>query len=222
MSYDSGSGPININEVATINWHQQTPFQLVNVPHVTVETTIVDYQTTRQISTVTSVQIESTGTIFELTDITFKGSEVDVSRQVDVFYQGRALKNSLYAIEKHLTNIAYDSGETNSLGVSSTEVLPNEYVIRQLDDRYFLEVFIDIVPGTELKVVKKYTDVWYDMTSDKSIVDQNTEQVRFLRSSPARLPDKYLYGKNTDSLPILVTEIGDTLDSESGDPLLGE
>jgi hypothetical protein len=218
----SGTGTFEAGTSARLSWEQIGQLEQVNVPHTVINTVIIKDGTTITTTTYTTTQINSSGTIFELNDIDFVGIDTDVSRQVDVYYQGTKLKHSNFDIERKVDNIAYDSNEVNSVGQSSTELVPNEYSVRQYGDRYFLEVFVPVEIGSELKVVRNKTDVWYDINSNKSLVDQNTEQIRFLRSSPARLPDKYLYGQNTDSIPVLVTEFGDTLDSESGDPLLGE
>jgi hypothetical protein len=198
------------------------PPKFVTVPHTVVNTTVVQNGATATIYVSTSTQINSTGTIYELTDVTFKGADNDVSRQVSVYYQGRQLKNSVTEIQSQNVNVAYDSGETSSIGINSTDALPNEYKVTQYMGRYFLELFVPIDVKSDLRVVKHATQVWYDIGSNKSLVDQNTEQIRFLRSSPAILPDKYLYGQNTDSVPVYVEELGGTIDSETGEPLIGE
>lgn len=208
----------------TIEWADiyTGPAQYVSVPHTVTRTTVVKDGQTATTTVFTSTEILSTGTIFELTGIDFKGSSSDVSRQVSVYYQGRLLQNSITAIQQQNVNIAYDSGEVNSIGINSTTIVPNEYQISQYLGRYFLEVFVPVSSGSELKVVQNSTPVWYDIGSTKSLVDQSTPQVRFLKASPARLPDKYLYGQNTDSIPVYVEELGGTIDSETGEPLVGE
>lgn len=220
----SGSGQFEAGKSIEMSWKLEYtgPVQYVTIPHTVINTTVVQNGATATIYVSTSTQINSTGTIYELTDITFKGAENDVSRQVSVYYQGRQLKNSVTAIQQQSVNVAYDSGEINSVGVNSTEIIPNDYKVTHYMGRYFLELFIPIDVKSDLRVVKHATQVWYDINSNKSLVDQNTEQIRFLRSSPARLPDKYLYGQNTDSVPVYVEELGGTIDSESGEPLVGE
>jgi hypothetical protein len=208
----------------TLNWINQYigPTQYYSIPHTVVNTTVIKDGQTATTTVFTSTEILSTGTIYELTEIDFKGSANDMSRQVSVYYQGRQLKNSLTDIQKQNVNVAYDSGEVSSIGINSTDIIPNEYQITQYLGRYFLEVFVPISVASELKIVKNSTQVWYDINSNSSLTDQNTEQIRFLRSSPARLPDKYLYGQNTDSIPVYVEELGGTIDSETGEPLVGE
>ena len=207
-----------------VNWSNiyTGPTQYYSIPHTVVNTTVIKDGQTATTTVFTSTEILSTGTIFELTGIDFRGTANDVSRQVSVYYQGRQLKNSIADIQSQNVNIAYDSGEINSVGVNSTDIVPNEYQITQYLGRYFLEVFIPVSVASELKIVKNSTQVWYDINSNSSLTDQNTEQIRFLRSSPARLPDKYLYGQNTDSIPVYVEELGGTIDSETGEPLVGE
>jgi hypothetical protein len=208
----------------SLNWSNlyTGPTQYYSIPHTVVNTTVVKDGQTATTTVFTSTEILSTGTIYELTDINFKGSENDMSRQVTVYYQGRQLKNSLTDIQQQNVNVAYDSGEVNSLEINSTDIIPNEYQISQYLGRYFLEVFIPVSVSSELKIVKNSTQVWYDINSNSSLTDQNTEQIRFLRSSPAQLPDKYLYGQNTDSIPVYVEEDGGTIDSETGEPLVGK
>jgi hypothetical protein len=220
----SSSATFEAGKPVTIQWNNvyTGPTQFYSIPHTVVNTTIVKDGQTATTTVFTSTEILSTGTIFELNGIDFRGSANDVSRQVSVYYQGRQLQNSLMEIQKQNVNVAYDSGEINSVGINSTDIVPNEYQISQYLNRYFLEVFVPVSVASELKIVKNSTQVWYDINSNSSLTDQNTEQIRFLRSSPARLPDKYLYGQNTDSIPVYVEELGGTIDSETGEPLVGE
>jgi hypothetical protein len=211
-------------------WQNLSDAYIVDVPHTVVTTKLIPGK--RQVTT--STQISTTGTaIWELTGIPFSGSENDLSRQANVYYQGRMLKHSLSEMRKQGT-LTYDSGEVTSQGVSGDPIVSDEYRIKRYNDRYFLELFVPLDPTfidntgvskqmeSIVRVVYRGTEIWYDISSDKSLVDQTTEQVRFLRASPARLPDKYLYGQNTDSQPVLVTELGDTIDTESGEPFVGE
>jgi len=233
-----------INVTATINpgytfvpgsavkllWQNVSDAYVLNVPRTVVTTKLIPGK--RQVTT--STQISTTGTsIWELTGIPFSGSENDLSRQASVYYQGRMLKHSLSEMRKQGT-LTYDSGEVTSQGVFGDPIVSDEYRIKRYNDRYFLELFVPLDPTfidntgvskqmeSIVRVVYRGTEIWYDISSDKSLVDQTTEQVRFLRASPARLPDKYLYGQNTDSQPVLVTELGDTIDTESGEPFVGE
>jgi hypothetical protein len=195
-------------------------------------TTVVDQgigQTMRVIDTPKveyhSTATTATNTVYELTAFTFTTStSVDVSAQVSVFLRGKKLFNTSASVLEHANDVAFDSGLTNSNGVSSDTVIPNEYTITWVNGQYFLEIAGEVAPGEQIKVVQNSTQAWWDITSLLSLVDQNTEQVRFLRSSPANLPDKYLYGNVTsaDAVQVYIEEGGDTIDLESGEPLIGE
>jgi hypothetical protein len=51
---------------------------------------------------------------------------------------------------------------------------------------------------------------------------RSVEQINFLLEMPSFVPDKYYYGQNVDTDQYIVLEVGDTLDSETGDPLIGQ
>jgi len=206
----------------SLTWNHTVPNTLGETPYFVTSATIIPNGLTATVFLTTSTVVNSTGTIFELTGIDFTSSANDLSREASVYYQGTLLKNSLSTITNHSANIAYDSGEVNSIGLVSDPVVPDEYRITQFQNRYFLELFIPIALNSQIRVVKNSTTVWWDLNSDQSLINQNTEQIRFLRSAPAALPDKYQYGQNTDSIPVLVTEDGDTLQTEGGDLLLDE
>ena len=160
-------------------------------------------------------------------------TESILSNQVEVYYQGRLLRhtkpyyNSNQILNTttatiHNNSIAYDSGVINSIGLTSDSVLTNEYTITKTGNNYYLNLLIPVELNSRITVLGKSTNVWWDLNSPLSLVDQNTEQVRFLRSTPINLPDKYLYAQGVSSVPILVTEIGDTIDFEDGSPIIEE
>lgn len=218
----TNSGNILLNDQVTLSWQQTDSNFVENIPYIITSSTVVANAYTITTETIVSTIYSTSGTVFNITGIDFTGSDFDISQQAQVYYQGSLLFNSLNTVTNHSNSIAYDSGEVNSTGQVSDPVVPNEYRITQFMGQYFLELFIPIAVNSQIRVVKETTQVWWDITSDQSLVDQNTEQIRFLRSAPAALPDKYLYGQNTDSIPVLVTEDGSTFETESGDLLLDE
>jgi hypothetical protein len=161
--------------------------------------------------------------------------------QVEVFYQGRKLRKPLsltyvatdigtgridvsantastYIVTD--SKIAYDSDETglaNILGTQSNVVLESEFTITA-EGVLTLNTLTTV--GSEIKVIKKLSETaefeYFDAHARKS------EQVKFLLESPSFLPDKYYYGQNTTTDQYMILELGDTLDSETGDPLIGQ
>jgi len=174
----------------------------------------------------TLTEVLSTSSLFEITGLVFSSTltNADVSSQASVYYQGIQLRNTTAEVKTHLNDIAYDSGVANSLGESSDIILPNEYFIFKVGNRYFLELLIPLESNAQIKVVQNTTQIWWDTSSELSLVDQNTEEARFLRSSPVNLPDKYLYAQiqTGDVLSVYVEEDGGTLDFEDGEPIIGD
>jgi hypothetical protein len=177
--------------------------------------------------------------VLTLTNVMFTGTIVDAYDQIDVVYQGRMLRKPLSdtyktirtasdisKVVKNTTskynitdqNIAYDSGEISSTGISSTVELDFEFSVNTGSNTVILN--FDPAVGSEIKVVRSVSQqvgIEYSNLHDRDI-----EQVKFLLDSPSFLPDKYYYGQNTTTDQYLVLEFGDTLDSETGDPLIGQ
>jgi hypothetical protein len=178
----------------------------------------------------------TTNTALTLTNIVFDSEVVNSYNHVEVIYQGRVLRKpladtftSLFSngvkVVKNTTStykttdvsIAYDSGETNSSNTSSTVTIAAEYSITTATNT----VNLNFVPkvGSELKVIQTVSQESGIEYSD--IHTRKVEQVKFLLEKPSFLPDKYYYGQNTTTDQYLILELGDTLDSETGDPLIG-
>ena len=158
--------------------------------------------------------------------------------QVEVVYQGRVLRKPLpdtftsFAVNNRVNSvkntsstykitdvsIGYDSGDVNSAGTSTLVTLPAEFTINTATNAISLN-FIPRV-GAEVKVIQAVSqEVGFEYTDAHT---RNIEQVKFLLEQPSFLPDKYYYGQNTTTDQYLVLESGDTLDSESGEPLIGQ
>jgi hypothetical protein len=158
---------------------------------------------------------------FTLTNVVIDNTADNVFNHIEVVYQGRVLRKpisipaSMYKITD--VSVAYDSGEVNSAGTSSTVILNPEFSINTVTN----VVTINFQPqvGAEVKVVQSVSqEVGFEYSDVHS---RNVEQVKFLLERPSFLPDKYYYGQNTTTDQYLVLESGDTLDSETGDPLIG-
>jgi hypothetical protein len=158
---------------------------------------------------------------FTLTNVVIDNTADNVFNHIEVVYQGRVLRKpisnpaSMYKITD--VSVAYDSGEVNSAGTSSTVILNPEFSINTVTNL----VTINFQPqvGAEVKVVQSLSqEVGFEYSNLHS---RNVEQVKFLLERPSFLPDKYYYGQNTTTDQYLVLESGDTLDSETGDPLIG-
>ena len=139
-----------------------------------------------------------------------------ISEEVEVYYEGKLLRKPLEATyELTDTRIAYDSYETNSQGVNSTIELDAEYeIIGGLLEFKFLPK-----ENAEIKVVKR--TVQTIGIEDYSMHKQKATQVNFLLDQPSFAPDKYYYGQNQDTRQVWVSEAGDTIDDESGSPIIG-
>jgi hypothetical protein len=111
-----------------------------------------------------------------------------------------------------------DSGDVNSQGTSTIVMLNAEFSINTLTNS--VNLMFSPQPGAELKVIQSVSQETGIEYSD--IHSRNVEQVKFLLERPSLLPDKYYYGQNTTTDQYLVLETGDTLDSESGEPLVGQ
>jgi hypothetical protein len=164
----------------------------------------------------TSTSIEtSTWNIINVAGIEFNTS-TNKYDQIDVFYQGRRLRKPGTVFTVTDTTIAYDSDETDSLGRTSNVNKAPEFLI---DSGNML--ILDFIPTlkSEIKVVSKNATVVGFEFSD--IHRRKEEQVNFLLETPSFLPDKYYYGQNTTTDQYWVLELGDTIDDESGNPIIG-
>jgi hypothetical protein len=166
----------------------------------------------------------------------FSGTIINAYNHIEVVYQGRTLrkpisdtftsmfnngvktiKNTTSSYQITDVSIGYDSGDVNSAGTSSIVTLTPEFSINTATSI----VTINFQPqvGAELKVIQSISQEIGFEYSD--IHTRNVEQVKFLLECPSFLPDKYYYGQNTTTDQYLVLESGDTLDSETGAPLIG-
>jgi hypothetical protein len=181
----------------------------------------------------------TTTTLLTLTNVTFTSTTVEAYNRIEVVYQGRPLRKPLsntykstwvsgdrVKVTKNTTStyqmtdrsIAYDSNEISSTGSVSTYSLDPEFTINTTTNVITL-AFTPRV-GSEISVVKSVSQQVGIEYSD--IHSKDIEQVKFLLDRPSFLPDKYYYGQNTTTDQYLVLETGDTLDSETGDPLIGQ
>lgn len=117
--------------------------------------------------------------------------------QVEVYYGGILLRKpttSTNILTMHDSSIAFDSGEVNSLGISSDIVLEPQFTIAISGTNYTLNLNLDtITSGTNLVIVHTTATDWYDSTD--SLINDQSIQANFLRDNPATLPDKYHYGQ---------------------------
>jgi len=135
-----------------------------------------------------------------LETINFSGS-VNAHDQVEVYVGGRKLQKptvSANPITKHDPSIAYDSEETNSLGVASDVVQLPEFTIEPVEDstaKGYYKLILRDEPenGTEIKVVQKQGHVWYTAgvsTASNGVTLQRAEspQANFLLERSSGLP----------------------------------
>ena len=105
---------------------------------------------------------------------------------------------NLNPITKHSASIAYDSNETNSLGVASDVVQLPEYTVEPVADstaKGYYKLILRDEPevGTEIKVVQKQGRVWYtpgSTTASDGVTLQRAEtpQAKFLLDRTSGLP----------------------------------
>ena len=157
----------------------------------------------------------TTSNVWALTNVVATLTE-DINT-IDVVYQGRKLRKpgQIYTITDN--SVGYDSGEINSYGTSTNVMLDAEFSINTLTNSIVLAFNPEL--NSEIKVVKHTSsDVGIEYVG---LHNRDTEQVKFLLDQPSFMPDKYYYGQNADTDQYIVLEAGDTLDSETGDPLIG-
>jgi hypothetical protein len=104
----------------------------------------------------------------------------------------------------------------NSYGTSSNETIVPEFTITGTNVLVLADLPIE---NSEIKIIVKTDSVTGFEYSNVHV--RGTEQTNFLLESPSFMPDKYYYGQNTTTDQYLTLELGDTLDSETGSPLIG-
>ena len=157
----------------------------------------------------------TTSNVWALTNVTLT-DDTDYNN-LEVYYRGKLLRKpgQIYTITDN--SIGYDSGEINSYGTSTNVSLPAEFSINTVTNSVLLT--FNPVLNSEIKVVRQARSaVGIEYAALHS---RDTEQVKFLLDQPSFMPDKYYYGQNDDTEQYIVLETGDTLDSETGDPLIG-
>ena len=181
--------------------------------------------------------VANTNTTFELSNVDL-GIDVNNSvNQIEVVYAGKVLRKPLVDTYTSLFNngvkvvknttstyqttdasIGYDSGDRNSSGTSNIVVLEPEFSVNTTTNE--ITLLFEPRVGSELKVIQTVSqEVGFEYSDAHT---RNIEQVKFLLERPSFLPDKYYYGQNTTTDQFIVLESGDTLDSESGEPLVGQ
>jgi hypothetical protein len=157
----------------------------------------------------------TTSNVWTLTNVVLT-NDTDYNN-LEVYYQGKLLRKpgQIYTITDN--SIGYDSGETNSYGTSTNVALTSEFTINTVTNSVLLA--FKPVLNSEIKVIRRASsDVGIEYVG---LHTRDTEQVKFLLDQPSFMPDKYYYGQNIDTDQYIVLEAGDTLDSETGDPLIG-
>jgi len=137
--------------------------------------------------------------------------------EIDVYYQGRRLRKPETVFTVTDTTVAYDSDELNSNAQLSNVTKLPEFSITGTNT-----LILDFLPivNSEIKVISKTVNQVGFEFSD--LHKRSVEQINFLLEMPSFVPDKYYYGQNVDTDQYIVLEVGDTLDSETGDPLIGQ
>ena len=128
-------------------------------------------------------------------------SGVNAHDQVEVYLGGRKLQKPTVTnnpIKKHDVEIAFDSNETNSLGVSSDVEQTAEFTIEPVADstgKNYYKLILRDEPqlGLELKVVQKQGKVWYEQgvnsaSTGTTLQRAETAQAKFLLERTSGLP----------------------------------
>lgn len=108
------------------------------------------------------------------------------------------------------TEVAYDSGEFDTFGNSSTSTVTAQFtmssVIINNIERPVIHFGFNVQPGVEILVAKKTGQIF-----------ENTTVFSFIEESPSVLPNDDYYPGD----PIIILETGAVLESENGEPLEG-
>ena len=128
-------------------------------------------------------------------------SSADAHNQVEVYVGGRKLQKPTVTnnpIKKHDVEIAFDSDETNSVGTSSDVTQIPEFIIEPVDDSdakgYYKLVLRDVPQvGTELKVIQKQGNIWYEngvstASNGEPLQRSRTKEAQFLLERSSGLP----------------------------------
>jgi hypothetical protein len=128
-------------------------------------------------------------------------SSADAHNQVEVYVGGRKLQKPTVTnnpIKKHDVEIAFDSDETNSVGTSSDVTQIPEFTIEPVDDSdakgYYKLVLRDVPQvGTELKVIQKQGNIWYEngvstASNGEPLQRSRTKEAQFLLERSSGLP----------------------------------
>jgi len=120
------------------------------------------------------------------------------------------LKPTVNPVTTSSIDIAYDSGETNTFGVSSTSTVNPQFTMSSVlinnVERPVVHFSFNIQPGVEILVAKRTAEQF-----------ENTQVFTFLEEAPGILPsDDYYPGD-----PVIILETGAVLESEDQNPLEG-
>lgn len=166
-----------------------------------VGTTLTDQSRIQTVPFKENRKIYST-TATSATSYIFEGLSLNplttATDQVEVYYGGILLRKPTAAnnvLTVHDISIAFDSGSTNSAGISSDTVLHPQFTIESSGTTCILHLALDsITSGTSLAIVHTTATTWYGK-GDDSMITNTSIQANFLRDSRATLPDKYHYGQ---------------------------
>jgi hypothetical protein len=158
-----------------------------------------------------------TTSTWALPTIQFDSTSTVANNEIDVFYRGRLLRKPGLSYTVTDTTIAYDSGETDSLGNSSNVTLQPEFAVNTSTNTLVLG-FTPLM-GSEIKITRKLVNEIGIEFAD--LHSRDVSSAKFLLENPSFVMNKYYYGQVDIVDQYITLEDGDTLDSENGDPLIG-
>jgi hypothetical protein len=166
-----GTAPKNIYTAGTPvidqGTHQTVPFKETVVKYTTATTTV-----TNAYSLLDSIKFDPS---------------VAYSDQVEVRYQGRPLLKPGLNTTEHQIELGYDSTSTTTVDVP----VPYGFTISSTSS--VLTLNFTPVEGARLEVIKRTSRSWYNVP--QTLLENTTDQAKFLLERPATLPDKYRYGQ---------------------------
>ena len=128
-------------------------------------------------------------------------SAAEAHDQVEVYVGGRKLQKptvSSNTIKKHNIEIAFDSDETNSIGTASDVTQIPEFTVEPVDDSdakgyYKLTLRDEPQVGSELKVIQKQGNIWYEngvstASNGEPLQRSRTKEAQFLLERSSGLP----------------------------------
>ena len=178
-------------------------------------TLVIDQGVTQNIPVIETtdivrINITATTSIFTLTDLVLSSS-APYHDQVEIRYNGvQLLKPTTNTVIVTDTSVAWDSGETNSAGATSTSTLNSQFTMSSVIINSIAHPVVHLnfapQPGSSITVTRR-----------KGTAFEFTNAPTFISDRPGVLPSEAYYPGD----PIIILETNTDLTDENGVPLEG-